>query len=167
MSDDLDDGTHNAPLDRDEIERLYERHGRVLLAYASALLLDVSAAEDTLHQVFLKLLSNNVRVTGEPIGYLCRAVRNTALNRRRRQSREVALDSHPWLESPAGMEEVSLAIQSAVRTLPQEQREIIVLRVWGSMTFEQAAQTLEISVNTAASRYRYGLAALRKTLPPQ
>jgi RNA polymerase sigma-70 factor (ECF subfamily) len=64
------------------------------------------------------------------------------------------------------MEEVSLAIQSAVRTLPQEQREIIVLRVWGSMTFEQAAQTLEISVNTAASRYRYGLEKLREKLKP-
>ena len=70
----------------------------------------------------------------------------------------------PWLESPAGMETVALAVQAALETLPSEQREIIVLRVWGCMTFEEAAATLQVSANTAASRYRYGLSKLRDKL---
>ena len=162
------DDTGAAPrkIDRDEIEQLYDRHGRVLLAYASSFFTDRSAAEDTLHQVFLKLLKGGVRITGEPIGYLCRAIRNTALNRRRHQSYEVELEPHCWLESPAGMQDIAIAIQSALLMLPEEQREIVVLHVWGHMTFEEAAAALQISANTAASRYRYGLAKLRETLKP-
>ena len=58
------------------------------------------------------------------------------------------------------------AVDTALKTLPQEQREVIVLRVWGQMTFEEAAAALDIPVNTAASRYRYGLARLRQQLQP-
>ena len=65
-----------------------------------------------------------------------------------------------------GMEVVRLAVESALRELPDEQREIIVLRVWGQMTFEEVAAALDISPNTAASRYRYGLAKLKERLAP-
>jgi RNA polymerase sigma-70 factor (ECF subfamily) len=64
------------------------------------------------------------------------------------------------------LEEVGLALQSALRELPEEQRAIIVLRVWGQMTIEEAALALDISPNTAASRYRYGLAKLKERLEP-
>jgi RNA polymerase sigma-70 factor (ECF subfamily) len=55
-----------------------------------------------------------------------------------------------------------LALQSALRMLPQEQREIVVLHIWGELTFEDAAAIVGISPNTAASRYRYGLGKLRE-----
>jgi RNA polymerase sigma-70 factor (ECF subfamily) len=64
------------------------------------------------------------------------------------------------------MEDTGLALQSALAELPVEQREIMVLRVWGQMTFEEAAATLDISPNTAASRYRYALAKLKERLQP-
>jgi RNA polymerase sigma-70 factor (ECF subfamily) len=57
-------------------------------------------------------------------------------------------------------------LDSALKELPAEQREVIVLHVWGQMTFEEAAAALEISANTAASRYRYGLAKLKEQLKP-
>jgi RNA polymerase sigma-70 factor (ECF subfamily) len=71
-----------------------------------------------------------------------------------------------WLTSPPGLQETGLALQSALADLPVEQREVVVLRVWGRMTFEEAAVVLEISPNTAASRYRYGLAKLKSRLQP-
>ena len=84
-----------------DVRRLYEEHGRGLLGYASALLRDPSAAEDVLHQVFLKLLGGRVAIDGPPRAYLFRAVRNGALNHIRGQSRDVELDeAHLWLESP-------------------------------------------------------------------
>ena len=96
---------------------------------------------------------------------------NAAFNYRRNHAREVELDADcRWLESPPGMEAVGLALESALRELPDEQREIIVLRIWGQMTFEEAAAALEVSPNTAASRYRYGLAKLKdrlQTLPKE
>jgi RNA polymerase sigma-70 factor (ECF subfamily) len=154
-------------LDRQEVRTLYELHGAALLAYAISLLQDRAASEDVLQQVFLKLLGSPIAINGQPLHYLYRAVRNTALNYRRGQSRQAALVSNGhWLESPAGLEEIGLALQSALRELPDEQREIIVLRVWGQMTFDEAAAALGIPANTAASRYRYGLAKLKERLQP-
>ena len=46
------------------------------------------------------------------------------------------------------------------------QREVIVLKIWGDLTFAQIAQTLGESINTVASRYRYALEALRKHIKP-
>jgi len=153
--------------DRDHVRALYERHGPVLLAYAQSLLQERAASEDVLHQVFVKLLQNGVGINGHPLPYLYRAVRNTALNHRRNRARECELvpDGH-WLESPPGMEETGLAVQSALAALPDEQREILILHVWGEMTFEEAAAALDISPNTAASRYRYGVARLKERLQP-
>jgi RNA polymerase sigma-70 factor (ECF subfamily) len=92
---------------------------------------------------------------------LFRAVRNRVLNQIRDRSREVALGPEAqWLESPSGSTETALALQSALRVLPEEQREVIVLRVWGQMTFEEVAGVVGVSPNTAASRYRYGLEKL-------
>ena len=146
-----------------EAVRWYDEHGRALLAYASALLRDPSAAEDVLHQVFLNVLRGRVDIAGEPGPYLFRAVRNAALNHLRGQSREVALgDAVMWLESPDGSRETSLALQSALKTLPAEQREVVVLKIWGELTFEEAAAVIGISPNTAASRYRYGIAKLKE-----
>jgi len=55
-------------------------------------------------------------------------------------------------------------IEDAVRGLPSIYREVITLKVWGELTFEEIATVLGIPANTAASRYRYGLAELRKRM---
>ena len=150
-------------MEHGEVLRLYDEHGGALLAYASSLLRDPSAAEDVVHQVFLKLLGGAFAINGQAVAYLFRAVRNTALNHIRGQSREVDFDQAPvWLERRDTSRETSLALQSALARLPQEQREIVVLHVWGQLTFEEAASVAGISLGTAASRYRYGIAKLKE-----
>jgi RNA polymerase sigma-70 factor, ECF subfamily len=117
-----------------------------------------------LHQVFVKLVEGRVAIAGPPAAYLFRAVRNAALNHIRGQSRDVALDEAvTWLESPGASRETALALQSALQALPLEQREVVVLHVWGQLTFEETAAIVGVSPNTAASRYRYGLAKLKTT----
>jgi RNA polymerase sigma-70 factor (ECF subfamily) len=154
-------------LGREQIRSLYEQHGPALLAYAISLLRDRSASEDVLHHVFMKLLKGGVRIDGSPLHYLYRAIRNTAFNHRRDHAREIELPSNGhWLESPPGMEDIGIALETAMRDLPEEQREVVMLRVWGQMTLEEAAATLDISINTAASRYRYALAKLKAQLRP-
>jgi RNA polymerase sigma-70 factor, ECF subfamily len=145
-----------------DARELYERHGRALLAYACALLRDPSTAEDVLHQVFLNVLRGRAAIDGEPLRYLFRAVRNTALNHIRGQSHDVELNEALWLESPDGSHETAIALQSALRMLPPEQREVVVLKIWGQLTFEEAAAVVGVSPNTAASRYRYGLEKLKE-----
>jgi len=146
---------------RDAIRKLYECHARGLFAYACSFVTSFASAEDILHQVFERLLRGDVEVDGPPLPYLYRAVRNAALNQIRNRSREVNLEDG-WLDSPAGMEQTGLELQSVLGELPEDQREIIILHVWGGMSFEEAATVLGISANTAASRYRYGLTKLRE-----
>ena len=56
-------------------------------------------------------------------------------------------------------------LQSALQALPEEQREVVTLRIWGEFTYAQIAQMLGENLNTIAARYRYALANLKKHLP--
>jgi len=148
-------------LDRDSVRQLYEKHARGLLAYACTFVASFATAEDVLHQVFERLLRGDLAITGAPVAYLYRAVRNASLNKIRDRAGEVEFDEG-WLDSPSGMEHTAIELQSALRELPEQQREVILLHVWGKMSFEEVASALEIPPNTAASRYRYGLSKLRE-----
>jgi RNA polymerase sigma-70 factor (ECF subfamily) len=154
----------NRTLTPHDIRQLYEQHRRGLLAYACSFLPSFASAEDALHQVFERLLRGDIEIAGAPAPYLFRAIRNASLNSIRSQTREVELAEGDggWLCGPAGMEETAMELQSAMRELPEEQREVIMLHVWGQMSFEETAAALGISPNTAASRYRYGLSKLRE-----
>lgn len=153
--------------DRDEIERLYNMYGARLLAYTCSIVVDRATAEDVLHHVFVKLLSGDVRIPETPQPYLYRAVRNAALNTRRHAARVTELDAERlWFEAPPGRTEDVIALQRTLMELSEEQREVVMLRIWGQMTLEEAAAVTGVPLNTAASRYRYGLAKLRERLRP-
>ena len=70
----------------------------------------------------------------------------------------------PWFESFSASAESRELIENALKELPGKFSEVIVLKIWGEQTFAEVGEQLEISQNTAASRYRYGLEALRKLL---
>ena len=55
---------------------------------------------------------------------------------------------------------------AALGELPAEQRAVVHLKLWEGLTFEQIAELLDLPLNTAASRYRYGLDKLRQRLRP-
>jgi RNA polymerase sigma-70 factor, ECF subfamily len=152
-----------AKLRYEDVQELYREHGRALLAYAAALLGERAAAEDVLHQVFLKLLGGRFEFPAGARPYLFRAVRNTALNHRRGRARDVPLDEQQWLVKPEAVE-TGLALEKALLELPAEQREVVVMHIWGALTLEEVAKLLDLSPNTAASRYRYGLNKLREIM---
>jgi len=147
------------------VQQLYEEHARGLLAYACSFLTGFASAEDVLHQVFERLLRGDIEIEGLPGPYLYRAVRNACLNQIRNRSRDVELDDR-WFEGPAGLKETGVLLQCALKELPEEQRQIIMLHIWGQLSFEESAAVLGISPNTAASRYRYGLSKLREQFKP-
>jgi RNA polymerase sigma-70 factor, ECF subfamily len=64
----------------------------------------------------------------------------------------------------AEREESHRAVWAAVRALPREQAEVVVLKIWEGLTFAQIGEILEISPNTAASRYQYAMAKLTARL---
>ena len=87
-------------------------------------------------------------------------------NDRRRAREDVAArekgDLVSWFELPE--DDTSRALQVALSKIPEKFREVITLKIWGDQTFDQIGKTLCISPNTAASRYRYGMDSLRRSL---
>ena len=149
-----------------EIEVLYRQHAGALLLFALSISGDRGRAQDALHQVFLKLIENSsLSRAVDKKAYLFACVRNAVLNESKRQDRNKPLDADSaWFCPPdrdyAGEQNLRLALGA----LPDDQREVIVLHVWGELTFSEIGDLLSVSSNTAASRYRYALAKLRGSM---
>ena len=146
-------------------ERLYEAKAARLILYGRALGLSHAEAEDVLQETFVALL-RMPEEPAEPEFYAVRSYRNRALNYRRSLWRRWAreLESHRWFEPAAAENGQEKAAMDALARLPRDQREVIVLKIWHAYTFEAIGQLLEVSPNTVAGRYRYGLEKLRACL---
>lgn len=143
-------------------ERLYEREAAKLILYGRALGLGHSEAEDLLQETFIVLLELR-EAPEEPVHYAVRAFRNRVLNYKRTLWRRIAreIESMRWFETREGESAVERAAMHCLARLPGEQREVIVLKIWSEWTFDQIARLLELSPNTVAGRYRYGMEKLR------
>lgn len=146
-------------------QSLYEAHAPQLVLYGRALGLSHSEAEDVLQETFIALMERS-DAPEQPQHYCLRAFRNRALNFKRSLWRRLTreLESHRWFERGGEEHPQEREAMRCLETLPPEQREVIVLKIWHEYTFEEIGGLLEISQNTAAGRYRYGLQKLRVCL---
>jgi len=155
----------NEPGEPNWCERLYEAKAAGLILYGRALGLSHGEAEDVLQETFVALLQRAVE-PAQPEHYCVRSFRNRALNYRRglwrRLTRE--LESRCWFERSPGETLQERAAMRCLAELPGEQREVIVLKIWHEYTFEELGELLQLSPNTVAGRYRYGLQKLRACL---
>lgn len=88
-----------------------------------------------------------------------------SIDRRRRREDQSVRDNGElvsWFELPD--DDSSRAVQVALAKISEKFREVVTLKIWGEQTFDQIGKTLDISPNTAASRYRYAMEALRKVI---
>jgi RNA polymerase sigma-70 factor (ECF subfamily) len=148
---------------------LYQNHAGALLIFALAIAGDRAMAQDAVHQVFLKMLeSPNPNDIANIKAYLFASVRNAVLNDAKTRRRNVAIDEEsPWFDPPLRDHAAELNLRRALHSLPEDQRQVVVLHVWGELTFLQIGEILDISSNTAASRYRYAFAKLRDAVCPK
>jgi RNA polymerase sigma-70 factor (ECF subfamily) len=146
-------------------ERLYEANSRQLILYGRALGLSHGEAEDVLQETFVALIRREAPPE-QPEHYCIRSFRNRAFNYRRSLWRRLVreLESTRWFERSPTETPQERAAMERLAQLPIEQREAIVLKIWHQYTFEEMGALLEISPNTAAGRYRYGLQKLRASL---
>jgi RNA polymerase sigma-70 factor (ECF subfamily) len=153
-----------------------EAHGPRLLLCARQWTRSLADAEDVLQEAFVRYWRHQRHLPGDPRALLVTSIRRAALDLARREDRRTAreqraeegLEERETLFTPLPCEgdERRAEIEAALRQLPDEQREVLVLKIWQEFTFEQIGETLGISPNTAASRYRYALIALRQQLEP-
>ncbi|PYJ96015.1 MAG: hypothetical protein DME23_22025 [Verrucomicrobia bacterium] len=146
-------------------ECLYQAKAAELILYGRALGLSHSEAEDVLQETFVALLQRAQPPT-QPEHYCVRSFRNRALNCRRNLWRRVTreLESRRWFERSPDETPYERTAMRCLAELPVEQREVIVLKIWHEYTFEEMGELLELSPNTVAGRYRYGLQKIRARL---
>jgi RNA polymerase sigma factor (sigma-70 family) len=148
-----------------EFANLVDEHSAALILYARQW---CDAPEDVVQDAFLKLVVQR-EPPHEVVPWLYRVVRNGALDlgktsRRRQQRERVAARPERWFVEPAvdGLD-ADVAV-NALQQLPLDQREAIVARLWGGLSFEEIAAVTDCSASTAFRRFSAGIDALRDAL---
>lgn len=95
-------------------------------------------------------------------------IRLRAIDLARRNGRRATREQNvvelvePWFDPAPEDREMKAILENALRRLPDIYQEVVTLKIWGELTFSDIGEALEISPNTAASRYRYALEELRR-----
>jgi RNA polymerase sigma-70 factor (ECF subfamily) len=155
----------------DALGALFDLTSHRLVRFAVSLTRNQHDAEDCVQTALVRVAREPSLLASVacPWAYLLRMVRNEALlvGRRKRQ-RPIVGDLTDLVTfrrvDELEREETHREVWAALRTLPTEQAEVVVLKIWEAMTFAEIGQILETSPNTAASRYQYALAKLTRRL---
>jgi RNA polymerase sigma-70 factor (ECF subfamily) len=157
-------------IDPGRLKASFEQHAAALRLYARQWLAQPQQAEDVVHEAFVALMTQPAW-PDNPRAWLFRVVRNLSITAARSHS---ARTRH---ERSAGRSELfeqkvedridARAAETALATLPIEQREIVVLRIWGQLTFAEIADLTGSPISTVFDDYRGALEAVREKLESQ
>lgn len=163
-------------LPADELARLYDAHAAALFGFLLRLAGNEADVHDLLQELFVKLGARAEVLAGvqDERGFLLRMAHNLFLDLVRRKGtrsryEEASAGEKPPVFLPADTADESqfrARLETALGELPEEQRTVVHLKLWEGMTFDAIADALGIPLNTAASRYRYGVDKLRARLRP-
>ena len=146
--------------------RLLDEHGPALVLYAQQ---RCETPEDVVQEAFLLLVQQTV-LPDNVVGWLYRVVRNEAISaarssgRRARREAAVACSGEPWFEPREGDRLDAAAATRAMADLPVQERETIVARLWGGLSFDEIAELVGSSKSSVHRWYEQGLASLRGRL---
>jgi RNA polymerase sigma-70 factor (ECF subfamily) len=142
-----------------------------LVLFARQFVQSMADAEDIVQEAFVRFWRKQHSIANRAL--LFATVRSIALDLLRRDTRRARREANASLDAEQTTtprfdfdDDQQRALSAAVDRLPPDQREVLVMKIWNELTFADIATVLGISQNTAASRYRYALAALKKSLVP-
>lgn len=144
----------------DAVQRLLDENGRSLTLYARQWA--PFAAEDIVQEAFLKLLSESP-LPLNPKAWLFRVVRNTSIDLLRKEKKDsyksFCLENYfkPTNEQQLSGEEITILLQKLDPTI----REIIVMKIWGTLTFREIAELTDLSISAAHQKYQQGITQMR------
>jgi RNA polymerase sigma-70 factor (ECF subfamily) len=145
----------------------FDEHGAKLWLFARQKARSEMDAQDLMQEAIIEAAE---RLNELPTPRLVFAlIHRRAIDMARRDHRRTAREEAVAETAPVAFFDVSSEdrervqiVQDALTRLPENYREVITLKIWGELTFAEIAETLGVPLNTAASRYRYGLAELRQ-----
>lgn len=158
---------HHSQIDAELLGQLLDEHGSALALYAAQW---TEAADDCVQEALVELARQPARPENV-VAWLYRVVKHRALNaargtrrRRERESRAMAGRFAQTSQTAAFDRWDVLTLIEALDQLETDQREVVVMRIWGGLTYDAIAAALEISTASAHRRYLQALAHLRELL---
>lgn len=150
-----------------DVSNWFEAHAAPLVLYARQWLTG-AIAEDVVQEVFVRLMSQR-RAPDSVKAWLYRAVRNEAISQwrtsQRRRHRELAMAvDETWFERDSADSIDAELAADLIRELPAEQREAVVLRIWGGLTLAEISMITGSPLSTVFHHYQQGLRAVRKQM---
>lgn len=153
------------------LDRVYREHRQGLFTLALSLTRQVQAAEDAVQEAFARLCRRDRLPEGDPIAYVFATVRNAAIDwlrgpRRREKTNDAIFESTPTEPTPSPLQSVVAGerdrlVREAVERLPDEQREVLVMKLYAGLTFQQIASAMDEPLSTVSSRYQRAIEKLR------
>ena len=144
------------------------KHGPQLLLFARTQTRCEADAEDLLQEAVVESAGKN---EGNPpdLPLVYATIRRRAIDLARKTDRRTAREEATtegseayWFDDSMEQKETARLIDRAMKNMPEKFQEVMILKIWSELTFAQIGQTLNIPLNTAASRYRYGLEILKR-----
>ncbi|NLV19374.1 MAG: sigma-70 family RNA polymerase sigma factor [Bacteroidetes bacterium] len=163
-------------------EQLINRHKNKVFAYISLYIRDQALAEDLFQDTFMKVIqsvkSGKYQDNGKFISWVMRIAHNLIIDhfRRIKQMNTVSNDdydsdlfnskklSEATIEDSMIKKQIQKDIRRMISELPDDQKEVVVLRHYAGLSFKEIAEITDVSINTALGRMRYALINMRKTM---
>lgn len=163
------------------LEILIKRHKQRVFSFIFSKVLDKEISEDIFQDTFIKVINTlkkgNYNEEGKFLPWVLRIARNLVIDYFRRNKRmplfkntgdfdifSVIPDSKINIEKKLIKEQIHSDVFKLLVTLPEDQREVLEMRLYKDMSFKEIALQTDVSINTALGRMRYALINLRKTI---
>jgi RNA polymerase sigma-70 factor (ECF subfamily) len=168
--------------DKASIEVLINRHRKKIYTYIVLVVKDQHLAEDVFQETFIKVFKSlregRYRDNGRFISWVIRIAHNLMIDhfRKEKQLNTISNDSYEndlfnskkfadkTVEEEIVFDQISKDVRRLVHELPDEQREVVILRHYCDMSFKEIAEQTGVSINTALGRMRYALINLRRLI---
>lgn len=167
--------------DESVLKTLIQRHEKKVFSYIMLSVKNRELAEDIFQDTFIKVIntlrSGNYKEEGKFIQWVMRIANNLKIDYFRKQQRMPVFEgngdfdifdlingSDPSAEQKLITEQIYAEITSLVKLLPEEQREVLEMRIYQDISFKDIAEITNVSINTALGRMRYALINLRKII---
>ncbi len=151
--------------------KVIDTHGKAFILYARQWTKSHADAEDVVQIAITRLCRSHGAGEQIPVPLIYTAIRSRALDlyrsRQRRLAREEAAAELLYdtrVFENTGEEELSDRVEVALQELPLDQREVVIMKIWGGLTFREISESLHVSSNTVTSRYSYAIKKLKASL---
>ncbi len=165
--------------DESALETIIRRHKNRVFAYILMVVKDKELAEDLFQDTFIKVIntfrSGQYKEEGKFIQWVMRIAHNLIIDYFRKSKRIPIIENNDdydifdkvripveSVEEQLIMEQIHQDVKKLIDYLPTEQKEVLVMRHYGDMSFKDIAEATNVSINTALGRMRYALINLRK-----